>query len=193
MSLDQCIATMRNPDAILALSRKVSNRIPDHSVATEALLEEYAKSELAQFHEWFYSVPFQDSDSSFEDTKVLSAMPPCASWPLDQPGDLLLKPAFVQHLVRVLLALGWHPCDIAAFVDRKYRAGASLRDFWIAEDPANRAIFYTRLFTGLIATHRDELIDFNCVSHGEKGYCLAPACSSNLAVYREAALARRWP
>jgi hypothetical protein len=193
MSLDQSIATMRNPDEILALSRQVTNLIPDCSDAMEALFEAYSQSELAQFHEWFYSVPFEQSDASAKDAVAITEMPPCASWPLDQLGDLLLKPAFVQHLARVLYALGWHPCDVAAFIDRKFRAGPSLRDFWIAEDPANRAIFYTRLFTGLIAMHRDELIDCNCVSHREKGYCFVPDCSSNLVVYREAALARRWP
>jgi hypothetical protein len=198
MSLDQSIATMRNPDAIVALSRQVTNRIPDYSDAMEALFGEYSKSELARFHEWFYSVPFQDSDSSVcdncvKDAEVMAEMPPCVSWPLEQPGDLLLKPAFIQHLARVLYALGWHPCDVAAFIERKFRASPSLRDFWIAEDPANRAIFYTRLFTGLLVTHRDELIDFNCVSHREKGYCIASDCSFNLVAYREAALARRWP
>jgi len=190
MSLDESIATMRNPDAILALSRQVTNRIPDHSDAMEALFEEYSKSELARFHDWFYSVPFEEGDTSLEDTTVVSQLPPCASWPLDQPGDLLLKPVFVQHLARVLYALGWHPCDVTAFITRKFRAGPILGDFWITEDAANRAIFYTRLFTGLIATHQDELIDFNCVSRREKGYCVAPQCSSNLVDYKKLVLAR---
>jgi hypothetical protein len=193
MSIDQYVATRKDPDAILALSRQVSNRVPDQSEGVEALFEEYSHSELAQFHEWFYSAPFPDSDSWSQDAKALEQMPPCARWPIDQPGDILLKPAFLQHLVRVLFALGWHPCDIAAFIDRKYRANPSLHGFWIAKDPATRAIFYTRLFTGLILMHRDEMIDFNCVSHKEKGYCSVPECSSNLVAYRDAALARRWP
>jgi hypothetical protein len=58
-------------------------------------------------------------------------------------------------------------------------------------DPAWRAEFYTRLFAGMIATGADTLVDLNCVSHQEKGYCRVPDCRSNLAELRDRLQARR--
>jgi hypothetical protein len=42
---------------------------------------------------------------------------------------------------------------------------------WQEYDPGMRADFYTRLFAGLWKTGVDGLVDFNCVSTAEKGFC----------------------
>jgi hypothetical protein len=110
---------------------------------------------------------------------------------LDHPNDWLLKPAALQHVVRVLTALGWSPSAIARRICHSYFQDCNWGDTWERLDPCNRAIFYTRLFAGMIATGLDKLIDFNCVSHQEKGYCMIPECSSNLIWYRDMLLGRR--
>ena len=56
----------------------------------------------------------------------LDAVPPCLAAPLRYPNDLLLKPAHLQHLVRGLIARGWHAADIAKLVRRHYEADARL-------------------------------------------------------------------
>jgi len=40
------------------------------------------------------------------------------------------------------------------------------------------------MFSGLIADGTDRLVDQNCISHQEKGFCIQPNCGYNLADYR---------
>ncbi|MBL9152377.1 MAG: hypothetical protein JNK37_07830 [Verrucomicrobiales bacterium] len=40
--------------------------------------------------------------------------------------------------------------------------------------PAIRADFYTRLFAGMLDTGLDSLVDLNCTSTQEKGFCFPP-------------------
>ena len=80
----------------------------------------------------------------------------------------------------MLLARGWHPRHIAGLLVSKYS-----RDYgWIPglhfHEPGVRADFYARLFAGLIDAGLDELIDFNCQSTREKGYCPGGECGWNL-------------
>jgi hypothetical protein len=51
-----------------------------------------------------------------------------------------------------------------------------------------RADFYTRLFAGLLAVGRDQLVDFNCVSTQEKGLCPGVPCGWDLRTLRESLL-----
>lgn len=185
MSPAQAITAMRDPDAVLEIARHVSVTIPDQSEPMGDLLDEYQHSELAEFHQQFYSQIWQEVESSDDLT------PPCAQFLLENPNDWLLKPAALQHVVRVLMALGWSPSAIAQRICNSYSKDCGWGDIWARLDPCNRAVFYTRLFSGMIATDLDKLIDFNCVSHQEKGYCMIPECSSNLIVYRDMLLERR--
>jgi hypothetical protein len=122
---------------------------------------------------------------------TLSEIPLCARWILDHPNDWLLKPAVLQYLARVLTALGWHPRAIAELIRSRYEANPEWGDCWDRHDAAWRAIYYTRLFTGLIEAQCDQLIDLNCVSHREKGYCNIPHCDGNLVPYQDVLLRRR--
>ena len=112
-------------------------------------------------------------------------------WLLEHPNDWLLKPAAVQHIARVLTALDWRPRAIAQLIYSCYQRDCNWGDHWVRIDPFNRAIFYTRSFTGMIATGNDKLIDLNCVSNREKGFCMVPECRSNLIPYRDILLERR--
>ena len=53
------------------------------------------------------------------------------------------------------------------------------------------ALFYVRLFAGLVAVEADQLIDLDCVSHEEQGYCAGAWCSYNLADYQKMLHRRR--
>jgi hypothetical protein len=110
---------------------------------------------------------------------------------LEQPNELLLKPAGIQHIVRVLMAVGWHPRHIGGLIRSKYERNFGWGDYWFVYDAASRADFYVRLFAGQFAAGQDELIDFNCRSTQEKGYCPYSDCTQNLAVYRQKLLAER--
>jgi hypothetical protein len=97
------------------------------------------------------------------------------------------------------MALRWHPRAIAELIRSRYQADYGWGDFWSRYDPENRALFYTRLFSGQVATGVDKLVDLNCVSEREKGYCTVGGCSCNLVHYRELLERRRderldnWP
>lgn len=180
----QAIAAARDPERTRELAREASVRIPDASVETDGLIDAYQRSPLAAFHDQFYS----ELDSP---PRVLPGAPKCVEWLFRSPNDWLLKPAALQHVVRVLTALGCNTAGIVASIHAAYLKDCEWGDIWTRLDPYNRAIFYTRLFQGMIVTGSDRLIDLNCVSHKEKGFCMIPQCGVNLADYREMLRARR--
>ncbi len=159
------------------LARRACVRIPEQTAGTTKLLEEYLASPLRRFHNYFYSEKHQSKDRWPEtyDQTPSWMLPPCI-WSLAaDPNDRLLKPAGMQLITRSLLAKGWHPRHIAGFIRSRfenpvYGWGVNWADY----SAAIRADFYTRVFAGLRATGLDELIDFNCVSTREKGFCHSP-------------------
>jgi hypothetical protein len=120
----------------------------------------------------------------------LEILPLCVRIILEKPNDLLLRPAHIRRLVRVLLALGWHPRHIAGLIASKYARPFGWTQFEGC-DPATRADFYTRVFAGLFATGRDDLVDFNCVSAQEQETCPFSNCGYNLLNFKDSALDRR--
>ncbi|MGD1097531.1 MAG: hypothetical protein ABSB35_36790 [Bryobacteraceae bacterium] len=188
MTTAQAIYAARDPDKVIELAGQVSTIIPDRSEEMNELLDKYEHSELFAFHKQFYS-QLRETPASL--SARIPGAPPCVEWLLEHPNDWLLKPAALQHVVRVLTALDYNPASIAHLTSASYRADASWGDLWTRLDPCNRAIFYTRLFAGMIAMGTDRLIDMNCVSQREKGYCMIPDCSFNLALYRDMLLQRR--
>jgi len=190
MSPAQAITAMRDPDAVLEIAGRVSAGIPDQSEEMEELLDNYGHSELAIFHDHFY-MQLGEATSLPNCSIPIPEAPPCAQFLLENPNDWLLKPAALQHTVRVLTAIGWSPSSIAHRICASYSKDCDWGNTWDRLEPCNRAIFYTRLFAGMIAAGLDKLTDFNCVSHQEKGYCMIPECSSNLILYRDMLLERR--
>jgi hypothetical protein len=190
LNTTKAITAMRDPDAVLEIARRVSAGIPDQSDAMEELLDNYEHSELAIFHDQFYMQLREETPLPNCSIPIPEA-PPCAQFLLENPNDWLLKPAALQHIVRVLTAIGWSPSSIAHRVCASYSKDCDWSNTWERLEPCNRAIFYTRLFAGMITTGLDKLIDFNCVSHQEKGYCMIPECSSNLILYRDMLFERR--
>jgi hypothetical protein len=188
----QGVSTMRDPRLVTKLAERSSTRIPDGTTGTGQLVQHYNKSKLAEFHAFFYSQDHNPSELWPEtyDRQPLEILPACARVALEMPNDLLLRPAFIRRLVRVMLALGWHPRHIAGLICTKYRRDFGWTQF-INVDRATRADFYTRVFAGLFAAGTDDLVDFNCVSAQEQGTCTFSTCGHNLLNFKQSALERR--
>jgi hypothetical protein len=193
MDVSQALLVMRDLGQVKDLARRASVQIPNQSVGMESLVMEYEQSTLANFHRRFYAEQHVSPQrwSQTYDRTPLDPLPPCARRILQEPNDLLLKPAGIQHVVRVLMAVGWHPRHIAGLIRSKYERNFGWGNQWYRYDATSRADFYTRLFSGLFAVGRDKLIDFNCRSTQEKGYCAQVECTGNLEDFRSRLLARK--
>lgn len=186
------LLAMRDPALAAGLAARSHCLIPEESDGMARVVNGYARSSLARFHRRFYAEPI-DPPEKWPDTydrTPQEILPPCVREPLERPNDLLLKPALLQNLVRGLLAFGWHPRHIAGLIRSRYERDCGWGDRWEREDPAKRADFYVRLFTGLIVRGLDELVDFNCQSTKEKGLCSPAVCWENLESYKNTVLAR---
>ena len=193
MDRRQGLLAMRDPLVAAELARAASVDIPDQSEGTERLVEAYAASSTAAFHRWFYSREHEPPDRwpQTYDRTPLNALPPCARRILVQPNDSLLKPAGIRHVVRSLLALGWHPRHIAGLIRSKYERNFGWGHTFYHYDAAARADFYTRLFAGLIALGHDALDDFQCKDLRAIGYCTQADCNESLTHYRASLAERR--
>lgn len=186
------ISITRDRRLTAKLAARSSVKIPDATHGTGRLLAEYEKSKLARFHGLFYSQE-QHAAELWPDTydrTPLEILPACVRIVLEKPNDLLLRPAFIRRLVHVLLAFGWHPRHIAGLICSKYRRDFGWTQF-VDVDPASRADFYTRVFSGLFAAGTDDLVDFNCASAQEQGTCTSSNCGFNLQIFKQSALERR--
>jgi hypothetical protein len=183
---------MRNSRLTTKLAAHSSTKIPDATHGSGKLFADYSNSSLAAFHQFFYTEEQHPAELWPEtyDRLALELLPACARIALEQPNDLLLRPAYIRRLVRVLLALGWHPRHIAGLIHSRYRRDFGWTQF-VDVDPATRADFYTRIFSGLFATGMDDLVDFNCVSAQEQGTCAFSNCGFNLLDFKKSALERR--
>ncbi len=186
------IRYMRDFAAAQELAQHSVARIPDAGASMEKLIGDYEASNVARAHEWFYSQEPHPPDRWVEtyDQLPLEILPACVRLLLEQPNDLLLRPASIRRLVRVMLALGWHPRHVAGLITSKYARPFGWTQF-AGCDPATRADFYTRVFAGLFATGRDDLVDLNCVSAQEQKTCPLSNCGFNLLEFRKSALERR--
>lgn len=172
MDLLTALRVRRNEEATLALARRACVRIPEQSPGMNRLIDTYLRSAARRFHEIYYETRV---DSRMSIDAWLCRLPPCARHVIEQPNDLLLKPAGIQLVARCLLALGLPPRQISALVASIFKDRRHAWDqHWEYYSPELRADFYTRLFCCQVATGIDQGIDFNCVSTQEKGFCFAP-------------------
>ncbi|MEO8614301.1 MAG: hypothetical protein ABI600_04110 [Luteolibacter sp.] len=177
MNVRQAIDCRQDEGAVKELARRAGGRIPQQEEGTMKLLQAYLDSPLRRFHEYFYSVAHHPRELWTEtyDQMPLEQFTPCFQQLLNRPNDRLLKPAGMQLVTRVLLAAGWHPRHIAGLIRSKFEnAEYGWGMDWKEYEAGTRADFYVRLFAGLWATAVDELVDFNCISTQEKGFCPYP-------------------
>lgn len=189
----QAVETMRDEESVKKLAAQSSAEIPDGTDRSGGLISDYENSVVREFHEWFYSSE-HDHPGSWPDTYDMTPhhrMPPCAVYLLNNPNDLLLKPAAIELLTRVMLALDWHPRHIAGLIRSKYERDYNWGGYWIRYSASMRADFYTRIFSGLFFTGTDELLDFNCQSTKEKMLCFNPEGGCSLEGYKQSLLKRR--
>jgi hypothetical protein len=166
----------------------VRTPLPNIASGVEQLLIAYHASRLRRAHERFHAELRTPAPPR---ALPLRDLPPCVSAALDRPNDLLLKPEYLQHLVRALMSLGWRPAQIVRVIQSRYEADHHWGNRWQAHmHPRTRAEFEVRVFSGLIDAGRDQLVDFNCVSAQEKGLCPGGACAHDLRTDRDA-MARR--
>ncbi len=186
------LMTMRDPDACKLLAVGSTTTVPGGAEATMRMVNDYRRSDVAAFHEYFYSREHETPENwpRTYDRLEVGTLPPCVANVLEHPNDLLLKPAGIQMVVRSLLALNWHPRHIAGMIRSRYEHDFGWGVLWFIYDAATRADFYTRLFSGLALTGRDRLIDFNCTSTGEKDFCVSPAIPCDLRHLYERLLRR---
>lgn len=178
MDFRQALKVRQVEAEVCELAQRACVRIPLEEAGTACLLEDYLCSRLRRFHEYFYSTRHDPREAwpGTYDRTPLETLPNCARHLLEQPNDLLLKPAGMQLVTRVLLAAGWHPRHIAGLIRSKFENPAfGWGVSWSDYEPATRADFYTRVFAGLLHTGLDRLVDFNCTSTQEKGFCFPPA------------------
>ena len=181
-------AAARCPERVVALAESGNTRIPVFSRAMSRLIAEYEDSALGKWHR---DCSCRVADAPACGDGPVRGAPPCCNWLFAHANDWLLKPAALQHVVRVLTALDWPPAAIARRIYETYRREGEWGRTWEQMDPVYRAEFYTRLFAGMIYTGTDSFIDLNCVSHQEKGYCRVPDCRMNLVELRDRLQARR--
>jgi hypothetical protein len=193
MDEGRALLAMRDPLAAADLARYASVEIPDQSEATARLAEAYAASPTAAFHRWFSSQNHEPAARwpQTYDRTPLAPLPPCARRILTQPNDALLRPVGMRHVVRVLLALGWHPRHVAGLIRSKFERDFGWGDTFFHYDAATRADFYTRLFAGLIAAGLDDLDDFRCEELRALGLCTREECDHSLDRFRESLTERR--
>ncbi|MFH1038885.1 MAG: hypothetical protein V1789_09500 [PVC group bacterium] len=187
LSLPETLALRRHFRHAAEYAGRVHCFIPEFSVNFKKVIEDYRNSDLCRFHHWFDSEK-QHPRNQWADTygrMDYRDVPPCVRRTLEEPNDLLLKPTNLQTLTRCLLAQGWHPQHIAGLITSRWVDGPNWpQDQWEHFDANSRATFYARTFAGLLADGLDDMVDHNCVSHQEKGYCVQPFCGYNLADYR---------
>ena len=177
MDVRQAIQCRQDEQAVIELARRAGGRIPRQERGTAKFLDEYMASPLRKFHEYFYSESHHPKElwKDTYDLVDLNRFAPCVQHLLETPNDRLLKPAGMQLVSRALLAEGWHPRHIAGLIRSKFENSEHGWGVdWHEYEAGTRADFYTRLFTGLWATRVDELVDFNCISTQEKGFCPGP-------------------
>lgn len=185
MDVQQALRCRKDEESVKELARRAGGKIPLQEEGTARLLAEYMGSPLRKFHQKFYSVNHHPKHAWAEtyDAMPLESLAPCVRALLEQPNDRLLKPAGIQLVTRALLAEGWHPRHIAGLIRSKFENPAYCWGVdWAEYEAGTRADFYVRLFAGLWETGVDELVDFNCRSTAEKGFCSGPphgVCSLN--------------
>ena len=151
MNWRQGIVVMRDPRTTAELAARASVRIPDLTEAMGNLVAEYEASTLAKFHAWFYSAEHDPPERCPEtyDRTPMNILPACVRTILLNPNDLLLRPSGMRMVTRVMLALGWHPRHIAGLIRSKFERDYGWGSQWLDADPATRADFYTRVFSGV--------------------------------------------
>jgi len=187
-TLDGLLTDGRSLVAAREVAQATTGALPDVTSGIQELLAHYRRSPLAHFHQEFLRRT-PDRDTAL--TPVLPRLPGCVRAALETPNDLLLQPAHVQHVTRMLLVRGWDAGAVASIVGSIYEEDHDWGDRWVRLHAPTRAAFDVRVFAAMVETGLDTLTDFNCVSAQEKNLCPGTPCEHNLLWDRAALDSRR--
>jgi hypothetical protein len=192
MNINEAVEVMRDLKKASELACKASVRIPDQSKQMVNLIDAYENSLIARLHSQFYEQEHTSPElwGISYDRFTTEIIPPCVRTILEYPNDLLLKPAGIRHVVRVLLSLGWHPRHIAGLIRTKYERNYGWGREWYFYDAATRSDFYTRIFFTQIASGIDKLTHFDCISVCSSGYCQVKNGTCSLEEFKKSLLER---
>lgn len=192
MSIQEGIGVMRNLEYAAELASRGPSHIPEQTTQMLDLIRDYETSDVAEYHDWYYSEEHEPPElwSRTYDRAPLELLPPCTRYILQNPNDLLLKPAGIRQVVRVLLSMGWHPRQIAGLIRSKFERNYGWGREWYFYDATTRADFYTRVFTGLIKLGLDTLSDFDCTPVKDAQYCYDKQQSCELDSFKKSLLER---
>ncbi len=183
ISLDELLFARRHFRRSSEIAENANCQIPKAEQGFENLFNDYLKSKLYEFHRNFDSVQ-HDTPELWQytyDKLDESNFPECIKKILHYPNPNALMPGNIQTLVRFLLKNHWHPKHIAGLLRSKYERSHYFWDTdWNKYDPSSRANFWCRCFAGFIYCNIDGEIDYNCVSHQEKGLCPNLKCGHYL-------------
>ncbi len=169
-----------------------SSLIPDAAAGWEKVIADYRRSKLFAFHRDFDRVTAEPPENWSKTywRLDLDSLPPCAADAIRNFNWGMLNPTSIRNLCRVLFAQGWHPKHIAGLMTSYYQTQPGWNTDWEKYHAETRANFWCRIYCGLIVTGTDDLSDFNCRSHQEKGYCPAHWCGFKLEELGEKIQAR---
>jgi hypothetical protein len=180
-SLPELLAARSDPRAASSLADVSSVRIPDVGEAPD-WVNGYRDSVLARFHREFDSTQSSPALATGAYAKIRpSALPKCVWQALTWPNPGLLVPTALRAVTLVLWARGWHPRRIADLVRARYETDQAWGDLWQRYEPAARADFYVRLFSGLVVDSLDTVSDFTCASQQRRGGCPGGQCGHELS------------
>lgn len=154
-------AIMRDLGRAAEWASHTSCVIPDCSHGMEALTSMYLRSNVREYHDWYYSVEPEPRDQwpfTYDRTPTWQA-PPHIRYILENPNDSLLKPSPVRQLVAFLMEQGWHPRHIGGLIRSKYERDYGWLNQWYVYDAGMRADFHARVLSGLIKMGYDHLTD----------------------------------
>jgi len=193
LTLDELFKNRRDYRHAANYASAINTEIPECSEGILKLTNEYKKSKLYEFHKDFDSTKEDDPNDwqNRYDKFELEKVPPCISHMLANPNPWLLQPTVIQTIVRAMTGKGWwHPKHIAGLFRSKYERDHKWEVNFYKYDANTWATVWTRIYAGMLIDGTDELVDFNCISHQEKGmgwdrpYCVTPHCGNSLGNYR---------
>jgi hypothetical protein len=180
LPVGELLAARSDPATAAHLAESMSARIPDICEAAE-WVQLYGASPLARLHRHFDSVPPAPTLAAEAYAHVApAALPKCVRVALESPNPGLLVPTALRAVTLVLWSRGWHPRRIADLLRARYEADHGWGDLWRRYEPAARADFYVRLFTGLVVDGLDDASDFTCASQQRRGGCPGGDCGHEL-------------
>jgi hypothetical protein len=167
--------------AAAALASAASAAIPE-VVSAAGWIEAYSDDVLSWMHRRLDEVTPRPAEAAAEYARIAPAnLPLCVRRALDEPNPSLLMPTNLRTVTLVLWSRGWHPADIAALVEARFRGDHGWGALWKRYDPGARARFYVRLFAAAVAAGVDPPESFTCAEQQARGACCAGECGHELA------------